>query len=149
MNRPVLTRDADCSFPCAGWATEACGGSQRLTVYETLNGNPPSTFPGISGFPSLGCYSDSVAKRALPVKVAYEGGLDVTKCATACSSQGYTLAGVEYGYGTSLSLQSQHAFMILIVTRVLLWQRTGPQLSPHRRRWQRKRLRLRLQRCPW
>lgn len=86
-------------MPCAGWSTEACGGSQRITVYETLSGNPPSTNPGTPGFPSLGCYSDSIARRALPVRGDYEGGLDVAKCISSCSSRGFALAGVEYGYG--------------------------------------------------
>ncbi len=100
MNKPVQTMEGDCSMPCSGWPGEACGGSQRITVYETLSGNPPTTNPGTFDFPSLGCYTDSVAHRALSVKVGYEGGLDVAKCIDTCASKGFALAGVEYGYGT-------------------------------------------------
>ncbi|KAF2655100.1 WSC-domain-containing protein [Lophiostoma macrostomum CBS 122681] len=50
----TLAPDADCSMPCKGDSTEACGGPNRLTVYETA-----STFvdPGIMGFHSLGCWT--------------------------------------------------------------------------------------------
>lgn len=86
-------------MPCAGWAGEACGGSQRITVYETLDANPPSTNPGVPGFPLLGCYTEPVGARALPVRAVYEGGLTVAKCTAVCAKRGFALAGVEYGRG--------------------------------------------------
>lgn len=86
-------------MPCAGAAGEACGGPQRISVYESSISNRPGTNPGVEGFPSLGCWSDAVSTRALSVWGVVEGGLTVAKCAAACASQGFGLSGVEYGQG--------------------------------------------------
>lgn len=51
--------------------------------------------PTATGWVSLGCYTDSVAARSLPVIL---GVPDLTnaKCQAACKVAGYTLAGTEY-----------------------------------------------------
>lgn len=89
-----------CSDPNA--VGEACGGSQRLSVYA-LNpqfAQEPTTSPGSGSFPSLGCYSDNVGGRALPAQVDVgDGGLTVERCTAACAGQGFAIAGVEYGQG--------------------------------------------------
>lgn len=60
----------------------------------------PTTNPGSGAFPSLGCYSDNVAGRALPVQLDVgDGGLSVERCTAACAGQGFAIAGVEYGQG--------------------------------------------------
>lgn len=115
MHDPVLTRDEECWMPCAGWAGEACGGSQRITVYETLDADPPATNPGVPAFPLLGCYTEPVGgARALSARVPVEGGLTVAKCTAACANRGFALAGVEYGRGTS----SQIRMVQIALTRI-------------------------------
>ncbi|KAF3041491.1 hypothetical protein E8E12_001152 [Didymella heteroderae] len=99
---PIPTEEIECSWPCSDREAvgEACGGSQRLSVYEL---NPdfarvPVTSPGSGSFASLGCYSDNVAGRALPVQLNVgDGGLTVERCTAACASEGFAIAGVEYG----------------------------------------------------
>jgi len=64
----------------------------------------PTTSPGSGSFPSLGCYSDNTAGRALPVQVDVgDGGLTVERCTAACAGQGFAIAGVEYGQGMQCS----------------------------------------------
>ena len=51
--------DADCNMACAGNATEACGGSNRMSLFT--NGQPaplpPVTNPGPGLWTSQGCYT--------------------------------------------------------------------------------------------
>ncbi|KAF2691893.1 copper radical oxidase [Lentithecium fluviatile CBS 122367] len=101
-NGATEVQDADCNMACAGNATEACGGPSRLTLFNTtIPPGPTGPFvnPGVNGFRSLGCYSDDVGARTLPVGVATTGGaqaLTVALCTSACSAGGYLYAGVEY-----------------------------------------------------
>jgi hypothetical protein len=90
----------DCNMGCSGAPLdEDCGGSLRLSVYSNHDLTGPSTNAGSGNFRSLRYYSNNVGGRALPAQVGYEGKLTVTKCAVACASHGFALAGVEYGQG--------------------------------------------------
>jgi len=54
----AVSPDADCNMGCSGNATEACGGPNRLTVFNS-GGAPvggPVTNPGPPGWSSGGCY---------------------------------------------------------------------------------------------
>jgi len=89
-------------MPCAGAPGEACGGPNRLSVYEkaaTPGGNaPPASGP--SGWGPLGCYSDSVAARILPTVGIVAGGaanMSAASCTTACAASNFKYAGTEYG----------------------------------------------------
>ncbi|CAG7849956.1 SubName: Full=Uncharacterized protein {ECO:0000313/EMBL:CCA67329.1} [Serendipita indica DSM 11827] len=88
--------ETGCDMPCSGDSNETCGGGNRLSVYENTGSlSPPeTTYPGWS---SQGCYTDSVANRALPNQVYVEGDMSVDKCTSKCFSLGYHLAGVEFG----------------------------------------------------
>jgi hypothetical protein len=86
---------ATCNMPCSGDATEACGGSNLLTVYT--DSSYPVVNPGPAGWKSLECYTDGVSARTLPINAGHLGGdsgLTVALCAQACS--GYAYFGVEY-----------------------------------------------------
>ncbi|KAF2655990.1 WSC-domain-containing protein, partial [Lophiostoma macrostomum CBS 122681] len=88
----------DCNMPCAGNGSEACGDSNRLTVYA--NGFYPKTNPGVNNFVSIGCWVDDVQNRTLPYEVQVPGGcnnMSVNACTDVCNQFGFTLAGVEYG----------------------------------------------------
>ncbi|KAK3217304.1 hypothetical protein GRF29_1g2680333 [Pseudopithomyces chartarum] len=93
------TPDSDCN------STEACGGSNRLTVYNNPTGvsREPSVNPGVDGYRSLGCYTDAPGARTLATEVsnAIPGGYQnstVANCVAACSQLDYSYAGLEY-YG--------------------------------------------------
>ncbi|RFU33902.1 hypothetical protein B7463_g2402, partial [Scytalidium lignicola] len=59
----------------------------------------PTSPPTSGGWSSLGCYTDSVTARSLPVAEGVTGGpteMTVEACQSACLAAGYSLAGVEY-----------------------------------------------------
>jgi hypothetical protein len=96
----VPTSD-QCTFPCRGDATQACGGPGAITIYE----NPslmPHVNPGPDCWKSIGCYDDPTSARTLERRQPTCGGngaLTVSLCTQTCAQQGFTLAGVEYGGG--------------------------------------------------
>ncbi|TVY83567.1 WSC domain-containing protein [Lachnellula suecica] len=110
---PALT--SDCSMACAADSSEFCGASNRLTVYAR-NGtsNSPSstgtattaasataTVAAPTGFPagwtSQGCWVDGANGRILTHQQADNNNNTLQICAQACYSQGYSIAGTEYG----------------------------------------------------
>ncbi|KAF2677059.1 WSC-domain-containing protein, partial [Lentithecium fluviatile CBS 122367] len=90
-----------CDMPCSGAPGEACGGPNRLSVYEkaaTTGGTTPAA-SGPSGWGSLGCYSDSVAARILPTVGIINGGpanMSAASCTAACAASNFKYAGTEY-----------------------------------------------------
>ena len=46
----------DCNMGCAGNSTEACGGSNRLTIFEN-QAIIPDNDPGPAGWTLIGCYT--------------------------------------------------------------------------------------------
>jgi hypothetical protein len=75
-----------------------CGGSDRLNIYSyTTSDTGPSE--GTAVWSSLGCYTDVVGARTLPLLETVEGGgqtLTIEKCTAACQADGFTYAGVEF-----------------------------------------------------
>lgn len=93
--------DADCNMPCSGNSTESCGGSGRLTVFKYNSTTPlgPAINQGVLGYGEVDCYVDSAGARTLGVGTQVDGGaanMTVANCVSACSSAGYSFAGVEY-----------------------------------------------------
>ena len=78
--------DSDCSMACSGNSATKCGGRNRINVYKS---SAPS-------WKSLGCYTDAVSSRALPVTGQVNGGMTPERCRTSCGGLGYKFAGVEY-----------------------------------------------------
>ncbi|KAF2254450.1 WSC-domain-containing protein [Trematosphaeria pertusa] len=102
QNGATQTTGSDCNMACGGNATEACGGPNRLTMFNTtIPAGPVGPFvnPGVNGFRSMGCYTDNGGARTLTVGMATAGGpgsLTVALCTSTCASEGYMYAGVEY-----------------------------------------------------
>lgn len=65
IRSPGVVSATGCNMLCAGNATEYCGGSDRLTVYEIVDAGAanPSTLP--AAWRSLGCYTDDAAARMI------------------------------------------------------------------------------------
>jgi len=88
-----------CTMPCAGDSTELCGGGNRLNVF-TYTGTittpaGPTVLATANSFDSVGCFVDAVEARVMtPVTVA--GLMTVEGCTSACSTNGYTFAGLEW-----------------------------------------------------
>ena len=69
------------------------------TTMSTVTTTAPTSTAGTGGWTFLGCYTDNVSGRALPLGVAVPGGstaMTVEACTAVCQSQGYVLAGLEY-----------------------------------------------------
>ncbi|KAE9365795.1 WSC-domain-containing protein [Stipitochalara longipes BDJ] len=94
----VPANPGDCSTPCAGDPTEACGGGNRLTLFWDGQ-SPPTVNPGENGWSSIGCYSEGIDGRALVYQYLPADGSDIMSvdiCTTACTDRGYAFAGLEY-----------------------------------------------------
>lgn len=94
---------SDCNMLCSGNSTEFCGAGNRLNLYAagtTTPGPKPapkSPPPPPGGWLATGCYNDTVGVRTLNNAQYGLGDMTIEKCTTACLSQGYNIAGVEYG----------------------------------------------------
>ncbi|KAJ7578021.1 WSC domain-containing protein [Mycena floridula] len=96
----TLVDEAECNVPCAGDASEICGGELLLSLF--WNGvtppTPPSTIPAVGDWVSLGCFSDNVEGRALTTgPVDTSDAVSIEKCTDACFNLGLPLAGTEFG----------------------------------------------------
>lgn len=94
----AVSDSESCTMPCKGNSTQACGAADRLSVYSGPGSIVPVVNPGVGGFASLGCYTDSVSARTLSQAGNTPGGADVMTnavCAEACKASTYY--GVEYG----------------------------------------------------
>lgn len=49
--------ESDCNAPCAGNATEPCGGGSRLSMFYSSAPVGPQPNPGVNGFGYVGCYT--------------------------------------------------------------------------------------------
>ncbi|KAJ7290201.1 WSC domain-containing protein [Mycena rebaudengoi] len=90
---------ADCSMPCAGNASEICGGSGRLSVFASGAASPALVPAPNKGWTYQGCFTDSVTTRTLPVPINVPVGVTAETCTAACQAAGaYTHAGLEIGH---------------------------------------------------
>jgi hypothetical protein len=109
----VKADEANCNYYCAGALKQICGGNGNnnpgtyMSVFvDTLrwDGNttqplPPSgpiVNPGVSGYKSIGCYTEATNGRALPNGIATTKKT-VKDCVDGCKAKNYVYAGVEYG----------------------------------------------------
>ncbi len=88
----------DCSFPCAGNATELCGAGLRLSLYEA-HGTAQLRFPKVissqgATYMYYGCYTEATESRALSDATYVNDTLTLQTCATFCS--GHAFFGAEY-----------------------------------------------------
>jgi hypothetical protein len=87
-----------CVMSCEGDPTELCGGPAFLDLYNFTGTYPigASVVPAAGGWTSRGCYSDLVSSRTLERRVGVVGSVTVESCVSACQSQSFTIAGLEY-----------------------------------------------------
>lgn len=90
---------------CSGAAGEACGGPDRLSVYERTSSPPAQSSATVIEdgtefvWAARGCYSDLTYARILGQAVAVQGGgqnNSAQSCTTACRKQNFKYAGTEY-----------------------------------------------------
>lgn len=106
VNGAAPAAEADCSMGCAGNATEACGGPNRLSVYastaEVVIVPVPTaqTTDLPDGWSYAGCFSDDKGNdgRVLPLQIIL-GNNSAPNCIDAClaADPTTTAAGAEFG----------------------------------------------------
>lgn len=97
LNGAVNATESDCNMPCAGDSAEPCGAANRLNVFwNGKSSSAPIIVPSVGNWVSLGCYSDNVDGRALPIAGAVTGQVTIESCTTACFNAGYQFSGAEY-----------------------------------------------------
>ncbi|KAN0105464.1 copper radical oxidase [Russula decolorans] len=109
-NGGAPTAPSDCSMLCSGNSSEFCGGPDRLNVYNyTGTDLPPRdrggddgspVFPVISnlqtGWSYNACWVDNAHGRVFQTEFPDNQTLTVEACIASCSSQNFSLAGLEY-----------------------------------------------------
>ncbi|CAM9721650.1 unnamed protein product, partial [Sphacelaria rigidula] len=94
----------NCDVPCAGDATENCGGKNAVSLYEFGGVSPPTPSPvdsepptpTTSGYDSVGCVTDSPAARVLSLKsIKKQPDMTADLCYGYC--QGSLYFGTEFG----------------------------------------------------
>ncbi|PHH86517.1 hypothetical protein CDD83_10115 [Cordyceps sp. RAO-2017] len=106
--------EANCNYNCAGDVNQICGGNgvndaaggtfmslfadslQWDGNYTRPPVSGPAVNPGVSGFASIGCYTEPSNARALPNGVNTDKRT-VAACVNACKAAAYSFAGMEYG----------------------------------------------------
>lgn len=105
--------ESKCNYFCVGALKQVCGGNgynndgTYMSLFaDTLkwDGNTtqpptppgPAVNPGVSGYTSIGCYTEATDGRALPNGVNTDKKT-VKSCVDGCKAGSYVYAGVEYG----------------------------------------------------
>jgi hypothetical protein len=114
---------------CAGTPSEACGGPDRLSIYQrstsTSGGDTPDIVGRTGNWTSLGCYSDAGGARALANGVAPLGGgqnNSAESCIATCEISRYKFAGTEYGQECFVSVPFQNSDALALMFDALVWQ---------------------------
>lgn len=102
---PAPDGNALCNMACDGNSAETCGAPNQLDVYSSSSGSSPTTTTAsspsatgnpLSGWTFLGCYTDNVSERALPMMEPVSRGVTNEGCQNACLAAGYSIAGTKY-----------------------------------------------------
>lgn len=86
-----------CNKPCTGNSSEICGGSSRLSVYNSTTYIPPTTVKQVGSYLSKGCYAEATIGRLLNgSSYSNSTGMTVETCVSFCKNAGANYAGLEY-----------------------------------------------------
>jgi hypothetical protein len=91
-NRDV---SGQCNMPCAGDASEICGGPNAINWFYNPN-IMPATISLPAGWTSYGVVSEGTDGRALTTMLYDDPSNTVESCAVACANAGFTVSGTEY-----------------------------------------------------
>lgn len=97
---PVL--QTFCNTPCAGNASEICGGSgdaKYLSVWNSTSSTIPSTMvKAVGAYPLDGCYNDTLNAHVLNATTYTNStSMSVEACVGYCITKNYDVAGLENG----------------------------------------------------
>ncbi|OBT48309.1 hypothetical protein VE00_01254 [Pseudogymnoascus sp. WSF 3629] len=94
----AVSGQSGCNNICSGNASEICGGTSRISIYNYTSFVPPVLAANIGNYVLQGCYTDSVANRTLKGYV-FTNTTSMTQelCINTCKAKAYAYAGIEYG----------------------------------------------------
>ncbi|KFY67163.1 hypothetical protein V496_01737 [Pseudogymnoascus sp. VKM F-4515 (FW-2607)] len=84
----------ECNYACTGDATQACGGSRRLSLYRNEGLTGPQQPGTVGNYKLHGCVTDSQGLRTLSQDMLRSDDMTLETCATFCG--GYTYFGTEW-----------------------------------------------------
>ncbi|KFY20044.1 hypothetical protein V491_04033, partial [Pseudogymnoascus sp. VKM F-3775] len=84
----------DCDYACTGDATQACGGSRRLSLYHNAALTGPQQPATVGNYEFQACVTDSQGLRTLSEDMLRSDDMTLETCATFCG--GYTYFGTEW-----------------------------------------------------
>ena len=82
-----------CDMACSGNSSEYCGGPNHLNLHQLSSVISSAPEPILTGWSSLGCFTDSVSARTLAAGQSVQGGyanMTIADCLEACQSAGYS-----------------------------------------------------------
>lgn len=86
--------ESDCNMPCSGDAQEICGGSDRLSIYNSTALVPATIQQDVDSWLYDGCWTDDASR----VMTGANGlNSSVSGCIVECQGLGYNQSAVEYG----------------------------------------------------
>ncbi|KAH0559498.1 hypothetical protein GP486_003989 [Trichoglossum hirsutum] len=94
----TLAPDSDCNMPCSGNASDTCGGSFRMNVWQYEGWSPTKIVDSVGSYKLQGCWTDDRGARALSGFVFTDSAsMTPGLCVFTCKKRGFIYAGVEYG----------------------------------------------------
>ncbi|KAF1963834.1 WSC-domain-containing protein [Byssothecium circinans] len=92
--------EGECNLPCNGDPTQACGGQDRISIYQDPTFPDADDIAISSDFLSLGCYTEGTSGRSLDYSQwdhLNVSAMTTETCLTACGKKGFPFAGTEFG----------------------------------------------------
>ncbi|KAL5392928.1 hypothetical protein DPSP01_000621 [Paraphaeosphaeria sporulosa] len=96
----VVAPEVECNFPCNGDPTQACGGEDRVSIYQDPTFPDADDVAVSADFLSLGCYTEGDSGRSLDYSqwdYLNISAMTTEMCLTACGAKGFPFAGTEFG----------------------------------------------------
>ncbi|KAF2267440.1 WSC-domain-containing protein [Lojkania enalia] len=92
--------ETDCNLPCNGDNSQACGGADRLSIYQDPTFPDADAIAISSDYLSLGCYTEGTSGQSLDYSqwdYLNISAMTTETCLNACGAKGYPFAGLEFG----------------------------------------------------
>lgn len=93
----LLASNSTCNMLCAGNKNETCGGSNRMSIFNSTNYQPILHVATVSTYKWQGCYSEPSGGRALQsYSFTNTTAMTAELCVNSCAAKGFSYAGMEY-----------------------------------------------------
>ncbi|KAI5919076.1 WSC-domain-containing protein [Camillea tinctor] len=98
ITKPATLNQQGCDMPCGGNGKQMCGGSSRMSIFNSTTFVGPSAPKTSGSWQYQSCFMEpSMGARALDTLVKADDQMTVDICLKACRDAAYPYAGLEYG----------------------------------------------------